>query len=251
MIGGSTLKNRDCARAQLYYLTLINHNENKTDCDARSKFIGWESENNLKNNVKASRKTYDSIDRDFDTCLEYIALDSNHFSVYSPKIADIILKIGPEILTVFNLILFNKRITRFFNEQPELKRQIVEIQKRKSENKDGFMYYLRALPDLVKKRVIVEGLEQRIKPFEIKKTWLTKKEKYFYYVEWWRYGYNALKHRKMREFKEAAIFKYALFSLAGLWVLHDRLDSDWGRKDLFKSRVFRRERVCQILSNRN
>jgi len=219
---------------------------NKTDCDAMSKFIEWESENNLKNNVEASRKTYDSIDRDFDTCLEYIALDSNHFSVYSPKIADIIVKIGPEILTVFNLILFSKRITRFFNEQPELKRQIVEIQKRKSENKDGFMYYLRALPDLVKKRVIVEGLEQRIKPFEIKKTWLTKKEKYFYYVEWWRYGYNALKHRKMREFKEAAIFKYALFSLAGLWVLHDRLDLDWGRKGLFKSRVFRRERGTYV-----
>jgi hypothetical protein len=84
------------------------------------KFIEWESENNLKNNVEASRKTYDSIDRDFDACLEYIALDSNHFSVYSPKIADIIVKIGPEILTVFNLILFNKRITRFFNEHPEL-----------------------------------------------------------------------------------------------------------------------------------
>ena len=207
-----------------------------------SKFIEWESENNLKNNVEASRKTYDSINRDFDACLEYIALDSNHFSVYSPKIADIIVKIGPEILTVFNLILFNKRITRFFNEHPELKRQIVEIQKRKSENKDGFMYYLRALPDFVKKRVILEGLEQRIKPFEIKKTWLTKKEKYFDYVEWWRFGYNALKHRKMSEIKEAAIFKYALFSLAGLWVLHDRLDSDWGRKEgLFKSRVFGRE----------
>ena len=208
-----------------------------------SKFIEWESESNLKKSVEASRKTYDSIDRDFDTCLEYIALDSNHFRVYSPKIADIILKIGPEILTVFNVILFNKRITRFFNEQPELKRQIVEIQKRKSEKQDGLMDYLRALPDLVEKRVIVEGLEQRIKPFEIQKTWLIKKEKYFHYVEWWLYGYNALKHRKTREFKEAAIFKYALFSLAGLWVLNDRLDLDWGRKEgLIKSRVFRMER---------
>jgi hypothetical protein len=50
------------AHIQLYYITLINHNENKTDCDAMSTFIEWKSENNLKNNVEASRKTYDYIE---------------------------------------------------------------------------------------------------------------------------------------------------------------------------------------------
>ena len=40
---------------------------------------------------------------EFVDCLDYVELDLDHFSVYSKKFNDIILKIGPEILTVFDL----------------------------------------------------------------------------------------------------------------------------------------------------
>ena len=90
-----------------------------------SEVIGWLSETNLKQNVEASRRNYDSIELEFIECLDYVKLDLDHFKVYSKKFNDIILKIGPEILTVFELILFNQKIARFFNEQPELKCRIV------------------------------------------------------------------------------------------------------------------------------
>ena len=74
-----------------------------------SEFIGWLSETNLKQNVEASRRNYESIERGFFECLDYVELNLDHFNVYSKKFNDIILKIGPEILTVFELILFNQK----------------------------------------------------------------------------------------------------------------------------------------------
>jgi len=198
--------------------------------------IEWLSKTNLKKNVEASRRKYDSIEMEFVECLDYVELDLDHFSVYSKKFNDIILKIGPEILIVFELILFNKKIARFFNDQ--LEEQIVNIQKKKNEGKEGFMAYLNALPYLKTENIKVKNINEKITPLKIQKTWLTKKQKYRYWVDWWDYGYNALKHRRIKEFKEAATLKHALFSLAGLWILHERLDRDHGRKGLFKSRVF-------------
>ena len=201
--------------------------------------IEWLSKTNLKKNVEDSRRKYDSIEIEFIECLNYVELDLDHFSVYSKKFNDFIIKIGPEILIVFELILFNKRIIRFFNNQLELEEQIVNIQKKKNKGKEGFMDYLNALPYLKTETVKVKTLKEKITPFKIQKSWLTKKQRYRYWVDWWDYGYNALKHRRISEFKEAATLKNALFSLAGLWILHERLDRDHGRKGLFKSQIFK------------
>ena len=107
-----------------------------------TKFIEWESENNLRKYVDVSREKYDSIEMEFVDCLDYVELDLDHFSVYSKKFNDIILKIGPEILAVFDLILFNKKIARLFNDQPKLEEQIINIQKKKNIGKEGFWDYL-------------------------------------------------------------------------------------------------------------
>ena len=205
------------------------------------KSIEWLPENILKEDVEASRRMYDFIERDFDTCIEYVALDSNHFNVYSPRIANIILRICPEILRIFDLILFNQKITTSFEEQPELRMQIVKIHKKKKIRKDWFIDYLKALPELTTKSVKAKTLEEKIKPFEIIKIKLHHKKEPIESVDWWEWGYNALRHRIVREFKESATLKHALFSLAGLYVLHDRLDRDWGRMDVFRSRIFRSE----------
>jgi hypothetical protein len=184
---------------------------------------------------------YDFIERDFDTCIEYVALDTKHFDVYSPRLANIILRIGPEILTVFNLLLFDQKFSRFFEKHPELEEQVVKIQRDRENRKDRFKDYLRTLPNLTTDSVKVQAFEQTIKPFETIKISLQNKKEPFESVEWWELGYNALRHRAIRRFKESATLKYALFSLAGLWVLHDRLDTHWGRRDVLKSRVFRPE----------
>jgi len=206
-----------------------------------SKSIKWFPENILKEEGAAARKMYDFIERDFDTCIEYVALDPKHLGVYSPRLANIILRIGPEILRVFDLILLSPKIVRFFEEKPELEMQIFKIQKLKESRKDRFIDYLRALPDLMTKSVKVKTLEQKIRPFEIIEISLPAKKKPTEFVDWWEQGYNALRHRTVREFKKSATLKHALFSLAGLWILHDRLDRDWGRRDVLRSRVFRPE----------
>ena len=216
-----------------------------------SKFIEWESEKNLRKNVDDSREKYDSIEMEFVDCLDYVELDLDHFSVYSKKFNDIILKIGPEILTVFELILFNKKISRLFNDQPDLEEQIVTIQKKKNKGKEGFCDYLNVLPYLKTENVLIKNLNEKITPFRIQKTWLTKKQKHWYWVDWWKYGYNALKHRSHKDFKEAATLKHALFSLAGLYILHERLDRDHGRKGLFKSQVFKITMVSTLPKSRD
>lgn len=116
-----------------------------------SKSVKWLSGDILFESVEASRKMYDFIKRDFDTCIEYVALDTKHFDVYSPRLANIILRIGPEILTVFNLILFDQKFSRFFEKHPELEKQIVKIQRDRENRKDRFIDYLMALPNSISK----------------------------------------------------------------------------------------------------
>lgn len=202
-----------------------------------SEHIKWENENILKENVQVSRQIYDFIERDFATCLEYIALDKQHYSVFSTRLANMILRIGPEILRIFNLILFNKRIERYFHIQPNLEKQILSIQKRKKKHRDTFMSYLTAFPELSKERVQIFPQEW-IYPFETMKMNRPNRKKPVNSVKWWEYGYNALRHRIIREFNKSATLEHALYSLAGLWVLHSRLDKDWGRIKLHESLVF-------------
>ena len=57
-------------------------------------------------------------------------------------------------------------------------------------------------------------------------------------IKWRDLGYNALRNRVILDFGESATFGYAMQGLAGLYVLHDRLDRDWGRFDFPYSRIF-------------
>lgn len=204
-----------------------------------SSLIEWHSEDDLKANVEDSRKNYDLIEKDLVTCFDFVELSKDHFSVYSNKFSDIIIRIGPEILRVFDLIIFNKKICRLFKEQTQLEPKIVGIQEKKAMDKEGFMDYLDALPKIKTETIKVRKIDEDITPFEVQKTWIIRKQKYYYWIDWWNHGYNALKHKKNKSFKEAATLKNALFSLAGLFVLHERLDRDHGRKELFKSQVFK------------
>jgi len=43
--------------------------------------IEWLSKTNLKKNVEASRRKYDSIEMEFVECLDYVELDLDHYSI--------------------------------------------------------------------------------------------------------------------------------------------------------------------------
>jgi hypothetical protein len=203
--------------------------------------ISWFSREVLQINVEYSRTIYSLLEQDLSSCTQCVALDLLNLSVFSNRFADLILRIGPEILRVFNLILFNNRRADSFQIEPKLKEAIFGLQTRKEQKRDGFDDYLKATclarADTLKMiKVPVKALGKFLLPFETEKR--MKNEKPFDILPWWEDGYNALKHRVIEEFKTSATLKHALFSLAGLWSLHYILDYDWGREGLLKSAFF-------------
>jgi len=201
-----------------------------------SKGIKWFSESTFRKNVEASRKMYEFLERDFEVCVEYVALDMHHLKVYSFRLANLILRIGPEILRLFNLLLFDPGYKKHL--QPETEKKILNIQTKKEKRRDTFMDYLRIFPVLKKKCVTVKALEIDIIPFKTEKRKLPHGKEYRDVVFWWEDGYNALRHRVIREFEKSATLEHALYSLAGLWVLHDLLDRAWPRQEPSKSEFF-------------
>lgn len=203
--------------------------------------ISWFSKEMLHNNVEYSRRIYNLLEQDLSTCTECVTLDPSNLEVFSIRMADLILRIGPEILRVFNLILFNSRRTESFIIEPKLKIAIIGLQTEKERKRDRFDDYLEATclaraTTLKVLKVPVKALGKFLVPFETEKR--IKNGNSFDVVPWWEDGYNALKHRVIEEFKTSATLKHALFSLAGLWSLHYILDYDWGREDLVKSEFF-------------
>lgn len=184
---------------------------------------------------------YKSLEETLAVCTEYVALDQNHLGVYSFRLSDIILRVGPEILRVFNLILFNPRRQESFDTLPNLENRIVSIQEKRESRKEPFMEYLDAVSlrvrcRLVEERVGLRALSRFIVPFEVEKRVRNGKE--YSVISWWEDGYNALRHRVIDEFATSATLRNALFSLCALWVLHSILDFDVGRPNIATSEFF-------------
>jgi len=191
-----------------------------------SRKIKWFPEHIFRKNVEATGKMYEFLERDFSECLEYIALNENHFSVYSFRLANLILRAGPEILRVLDLIFFNRNITPSFMMNPELEKRIVSLQKKKDDRRDTIIDYLDTYKCYTGDFCVrVNALEKYIVPFERKSMTLPNKRKPSDSIQWWELGYNALRHRVIFEFEKAATLKNALFSLAGLWILCNTLNS--------------------------
>jgi hypothetical protein len=180
---------------------------------------------------------YRSIERDFEACLEYVSLNEHHLQVYSFRFADLILRIGPEILRLFNLILFNPNRTAHLDFGHKIRPFLMELQRRCEDRTDNIMDYFRAMRNvrtggLQSIAVKVNALDKYVLPFEVEERQRFRhdgKQIACDVIPWWEDGYNALRHRVIREFKESATFRNALFSLAGVWVLHDEyLGHDWG-----------------------
>jgi len=199
--------------------------------------INWYTDEILRENYLASISMYKFIERDFSECLEYVAFKEDHLQVYSFRFANLILRIGPEILRLFNLVLFNPNRTAHFSFHRDVKPSLVELQKKCEKRNDYIMDYFKAI-----KNVRIGGIgyigvkvkewDKYLIPFCVDKRRRVKgngKCEEYDVIPWWEDGYNALRHRTIREFRESATFENALFSLAGAWVLHDEyLGRDWG-----------------------
>ena len=166
--------------------------------------------------IEASRKMYEFLQRDFEVSLEYIALDRNQLNVYSTRLADLILRSGPQIMNLLYLLTFYPR-GNIPPKEPEKEEKLLNIQVKRQERHDTFKDYLDILPCLSNECVMVDTLKGYIIPFEM------EKRKSSDVVFWWEDGYNALKHRAIREFEKSATLKHALYALAALWVLHHQL----------------------------
>jgi hypothetical protein len=199
--------------------------------------VNWYTPEILAENYQASISMYKFIERDFNECLEYVMLDQDHMRVYSYRFANLMLRIGPEVLRLFNLILFNPHRTAHLNFDHRIKPFLIQLQEECQNRTDNIMDYFTAMRNvriggLDYVGVKVKGLEKYIIPFKTERRLRIRKSgkrSRYSVIPWWEDGYNALRHRATREFRESATFENALFSLASVWVLHDAyLGFDWG-----------------------
>jgi len=201
-------------------------------------------------NVEYARKVYSFLENDLNTCLEYVQLTENHLDVYSFKFADLLSRIGPEILRVSELFLFNPRRGNVFFMKPELQQRLIDLQRKKATRRDNFMDYLNAFAiaftGLNSIAVEIAALNKYVVPFRTENR-KGKGGKEVEVISWWEDGYNSIKHRIISEFQKSATLKHTLFSLAALWVLHDCLDRDHGRLVPANSEIFGRIKSANLV----
>jgi len=206
------------------------------------KSLRWIPYDKLELNVNYARQQLEFLERDFQTIIEYVALDEKQLNVYSFRLADLIVRTGPEILRLFDLYLFNPNRSQIFHVDPESKKILSDLQIKKNSRRDNFMDYLRTFRKFIINglnwAVEVKPLNKFITPFATETR--ENNNRQIDVVFWWEDGYNALRHRVIERFNESATLCHALFSLAGLWILHDFIDRDWGRVGLAKSNIFGR-----------
>lgn len=210
------------------------------------KSLKWIPQDKLRLNLDYARQQFEFLERDFQTTVEYVALDEKHLTVYSFRLADLIVRTGPEILRLFDLYFFNSTRSQIFHIQPESKNIIADLHSKKHARRDSFIDYLKAFSKFringLNWAVEVKQLDKFITPFTTETREINGRQ--IDVVFWWEDGYNALRHRVIERFNESATLGHALFSLAGLWILHDLIDRDWGRVGLAKSDIF--GRIAQI-----
>jgi hypothetical protein len=206
------------------------------------KSLQWIPQDKLELNVNYARQQLEFLERDFKTIIEYVALDEKQLNVYSFRLADLIVRTGPEILRLFDLYLFNPNRSQIFHLNPESKKILSDLQIKKNSRQDKFMDYLRTFRTFIINglnwAVEVKPLNKFVTPFATETR--ENNDLQVEFVFWWEDGYNALRHNVIERFNESATLGHALFSLAGLWILHDFIDRDWGRVDLAKSDIFGR-----------
>src|SRR4030042_1524833 len=157
--------------------------------------IEWLPEKVLRTNVEYSRNMYKLLEQDFGLLSEFVTLDERNLNVFSFRLANLILRTGPEILRIFNLILLNnEKMESRLERDSDLQKEMVNLQRKKNKKKDGFIDYLNTVclvrVDYLKRTgVPIKSFEMFVVPFETEVR--RKNEREYEVVPWWEDGYNA------------------------------------------------------------
>jgi hypothetical protein len=149
--------------------------------------------------------------------LDYVPLDHDHLEVYSMQLVSIILEVGSEITSLFDLIVFAPHLEPYDLHKPEFdetREKLLEKEKsRRKQNRSltfkDYTDFLNESKSLNTQPMQIFGLNAYTLPFTVP----CKKV----HPEWWD-AYNLLKHDKYNNLKKATL-KNALKSLAALALL--------------------------------
>jgi len=162
---------------------------------------------------------FHQLEREVEDFLTYVPLDFNHLHVYSLKLVEVMLGIGPEVVSSFDLATFPSLFVPVYfprsNDEIDRAREELldeETDRRKKRRSLTFRHYydfLRLASRLWTHKlqcpIRLKALDAYVVPFEEP------------VPEWWQI-YNALKHDKYSNLRKATLAN-ALKALGGLFWL--------------------------------
>jgi hypothetical protein len=198
-----------------------------------------------------SWKMYIQLERDMIDYLDYVPLDEKHLEVYSPKLIAIIIQVGPEIISGFDVAVANLnkyvKIAKEF-EGSDLPSDLEALWKHETELKTinksiSFKRYYDFLEKHCYNKPSSALVEYCNKPssalVEIKESSYVFSPLATQPPEWWDV-YNRLKHDKYTNLKKATL-KIALDSLGALfWIQSLNMDEVYGQTKI-DSQLFNRK----------
>jgi len=207
-----------------------------------SKYEGDE----LVSRIEFSQKMFSLIEGQLNNFLEYVPLSLEHLDVYSLKLVTILLEIGPEIISCFDLATYpyTKSLREVFGDGDIARAREKLLQKEKKirtrRQSLTFKDYYDFLSNfgycnLKTATTLLKELNAYMCPFEELN------------AEWWE-SYNLLKHDKYSNLKKATL-RNALKSLGALFWLVDynskKIFQEF-HSDIFEKIDFEKMRTLKI-----
>jgi len=160
----------------------------------------------FKSRVELSLDMFRQIEEEVNDFLAYVPLDFNHLNVYSLKLVKIMLGMGPEILSSFDLATFPACLVRVYfprtnDEIDRVRKELFEEETdRKKKNQSlTFKHYYDFLhlassiwTHRLKDSIRLKDLDAYVVPFER------------FVPKWWQ-SHNLLKHDKYSSFRKATL----------------------------------------------
>lgn len=169
-----------------------------------------------------------AIEDNLSDFLDYVPFDPNHLEVYSHRLVTIILEVGPEILSSFDIsVNINKDRFRQESNAVEDSEELWKKEKglkkrRKSLTFSDYYRFLdkHSVPKLSSATIILQEPDAHLMPFEESNP------------QWWE-SYNLLRHDKYANLKKATL-RTALKACSALfWLVHQNQILAGFKSDLF------------------
>ena len=191
--------------------------------------------NEIESREMLSRDMFYTIEEHLDEFLDYVPYDSNHLKVYSHKLVSIMLEVGPEILSSFDIAVSEAKNRLSLADDSVVKDaeslwRREERLKRTKKSLSFFDYYRfldkHSMPRLSNATIGLVGSDAYLMPFEESS------------LQWWE-SYNLLRHDKYANLKTANLSTALKACSALFWLVYQNqtfsgfesavfLPKDWG-----------------------